>query len=301
MDLITQLPNSQGYNAILTLVDHRCSRATLFLPCCTTIGAPGIAKLYFCHIYQWFGLPTKIISDCDPCFTSQFMKALTQHLPINWNLLTAFHPRTDGLSKCLNQWVEQYLRLVAHHHPGDWSNWLPLATIVHNTRKHSLLKVTPAQVLLGYNPQVLPLVTTPSSNDLIENCLDSLKALRELACTAINLQATRLATPDPMFKVGQRVWLDAKNLPLLYVSPKFAPQCQGPFLISHVVTPVSYQLTLPSTWGIHDVFHASLLLLYKETATHGPNFVPPPPDLIVGEERHKVEQILGHQYHGHNR
>jgi transposase InsO family protein len=152
MDLITQLPNSRGYNAILTIVDHGCSRAALFLPCQTTIGAPGIAALYFRHVYQWFGLPTKIISDRDPRFTSQFAKALAQRIPIDWNLSTAFHPRTDGLSERMNQWVEQYLRLVAHHHPGDWSDWLPLATLMHNTRRHSLLKITPAQALLGYNP-----------------------------------------------------------------------------------------------------------------------------------------------------
>jgi hypothetical protein len=92
---------------------------------------------------------------------------------------------------------------VAHHHPGDWSDWLPLATLVHNMRRHSLLKITLAQVLLGYNPRVLPLISTLSSNDLIENRLDSLKTLRDLARTAINLQVTHLTTPDPTFKVGQ--------------------------------------------------------------------------------------------------
>ena len=35
MDLITQLPNSRGYNAILIIVDHGCTRAALFLPCTT--------------------------------------------------------------------------------------------------------------------------------------------------------------------------------------------------------------------------------------------------------------------------
>jgi hypothetical protein len=37
MDLITQLPESNGYDAILTIVDHGCTRAALFLPCKTTI------------------------------------------------------------------------------------------------------------------------------------------------------------------------------------------------------------------------------------------------------------------------
>jgi Integrase zinc binding domain len=63
MDFITGLPKSQGYNAILTIVDHSCSRAAIFLPCSTTITGAGIAQLYLEHLYHWFGLPQKIISD----------------------------------------------------------------------------------------------------------------------------------------------------------------------------------------------------------------------------------------------
>jgi hypothetical protein len=78
MDLITGLPKHKGKDAILTIVDHGCSRAAVFLPCTTTITGPGITQLYMDHVYKWFRLPTKIISDCDPRFTSHFGKSLTQ-------------------------------------------------------------------------------------------------------------------------------------------------------------------------------------------------------------------------------
>ena len=51
MDLITGLPNRRGFNAILTIVDHRCSRAAIFLLCTTNISRPGIAQLYLDHVY----------------------------------------------------------------------------------------------------------------------------------------------------------------------------------------------------------------------------------------------------------
>ena len=51
MDLITGLPNSKGYDAILTIVDHECSQGAIFLPCSTTITGPQIAKLYLNHLY----------------------------------------------------------------------------------------------------------------------------------------------------------------------------------------------------------------------------------------------------------
>jgi hypothetical protein len=92
MDLITGLPKHNGKDVILTIVDHGCSRAAIFLPCATTITGPGIAQLYMDHVYKWFGLPDKVISDRDPRFMSHFGKGLARHLGINQNLSSAFHP-----------------------------------------------------------------------------------------------------------------------------------------------------------------------------------------------------------------
>ena len=111
MDLTTQLPQSNGHDVILTIVDQGCSRAAEFLPCSTMITGEGIAKLYLQHILPWFGVPTKMISDRDPCFTSHFAKAITTKLKIDRNISTAFHPQTDGLSEQKNQWVDQYLQM----------------------------------------------------------------------------------------------------------------------------------------------------------------------------------------------
>ena len=99
MDLITGLPVQKGLDAILTIVDHGCSRVVLFLPCSTHISGAGIAQLYLNHIYPWYGLPRKIISNRDPRFTLHFGKALTKCLGIQQNLSTAAHPQTDRLSE----------------------------------------------------------------------------------------------------------------------------------------------------------------------------------------------------------
>ena len=82
MDLITGLLKSRGYDAILTIVDHGCTRGALFLPCLTTIMGPQITKLYYQHVYPWFGLPKKLISNRDPRFMSHFRKALAKELGI---------------------------------------------------------------------------------------------------------------------------------------------------------------------------------------------------------------------------
>ena len=85
------------------------------------------------------------------------------------------------------------------------------------------------------------------------------------------------------------MWLKATNLHLNYPSRKLAPKQQGPFEISQVLSLLTYCLRLPATWKIHNVFHTTLLSLYKETEAHGPNFSKPPPDLIGTEEEYEVE------------
>ena len=119
MDIITGLPTRNGKDAILTIVDHGCSHAVVFLLCFTIIMGPGITQLYLHNMYQWYRLPTKIISNRDPRFTSQFRKALTKRLGIAQNISMAFHPQTNGLSEQKNQWIEQYLQLVTSISPED--------------------------------------------------------------------------------------------------------------------------------------------------------------------------------------
>ena len=111
MDLITDLPKSSGFNAVLTIIDHSCLKAAKFIPCATNITREGVAALYLQHLVPWFGIPRKIISDRDPCFVSHFTTELCQLLHIQQNVSTTFHPRTDGASEWANQWLEQYLRI----------------------------------------------------------------------------------------------------------------------------------------------------------------------------------------------
>jgi len=214
MDLIMGLPTHQGKNAILTIMDQGCSRVAIFLPCNTTIMGPGVAQLYLDNVYRWFGLPTKIISDRDPRFTSHFSKALASKLQMQQNMLTAFHPQTDGLSERKNQWVEQYLRLVTSASPEDWTQWLAIATAVHNNRCNATTGLSPNEILLGYEPTLQPGTMPPSINDLAKKRVDTLLKKRELAIKAINRVAKQGGVPPAQYTKGEQVWLEATHLNL---------------------------------------------------------------------------------------
>ena len=97
------------------------------------------------------------------------------------------------------------------------------------------------------------------------------------------------------FEKGDKVWLEAKNLKTRYQTKKMAPKREGPFEIKEVLSPLTYQLTLPIQWKVHNMFHATLLSPYRENDIHRPNFIQPPPDLVDGKEEYKVDSIVGHK------
>jgi hypothetical protein len=117
---------------------------------------------------------------------------------------------------------------------------------------------------------------------------------RAQAIDAINQMAQSGQTMTSQYKQGEQVWLEATHLKIRHQKTKLKPKRYGPFKIIKEISPVAYQLRLPMAWGIHNVFHASLLLPYHEMTAHGPNFSQPPPKLIEGEEEYQVEHIMGH-------
>jgi hypothetical protein len=101
--------------------------------------------------------------------------------------------------------------------------------------------------------------------------------------------------------VGDMVWLEGANLKLTHPKSKLDAKRYGLFPITKEVSPMVFQLTLPPQWCIHNVFHASLLMPYKETEEHGDNFMQPPLELVDGQEEYKVEQIMNSRRIGHAR
>jgi hypothetical protein len=113
-DLITGLPESDGHNAILVVV-NRFSKMIVLIPIRDTLTAPQMAENFRDHIWKRFGMPEQIISDRGPQYIAQFTKDLYQLMNTTTNISTAFHPQTDGQTERINQEVEQYLCLFINY------------------------------------------------------------------------------------------------------------------------------------------------------------------------------------------
>ncbi|QRW09665.1 Retrotransposable element Tf2 protein [Ceratobasidium sp. AG-Ba] len=118
-DFIVKLPESQGMNRILVVIN--CfSRQAHFIPCLESTKAEGVANLFIQDVWKLHGLPKTTVSDRGPTFNSQFLKALYAKLGINPKFSTAFHPETDGITEKTNQWLEGFLRSFCNYRQDDW-------------------------------------------------------------------------------------------------------------------------------------------------------------------------------------
>src|SRR5260221_363874 len=290
MDLITDLPLSNQFDSILTIINQGCSKAAKFLPCSKTIDGKGIARLYLQHLFPWFGVPKRIISDRDPRFTSHFTKAVCKATQIKQNISTAFHPRTDGQTERMNQWVETYLREFVNGRQNNWSSLLPMAEFTHNSWKHEHTKHTPHELIFETNPTASFTIPEDSVSAAQDRLMDLQKA-RSDAQRSLQKRIKPL-NPPRSFVPGNKVWLDACNLRTNNPSRKLSPKRYGPFEILKQVSQVTYRIKLPPSMKIHNVFHINLLIPYSETEAYGESFSQPPPELIDGNEEYEVEEII---------
>jgi len=172
-----------------------------------------------------------------------------------------------------------------------------MAQYALNSRPSHTTKVPPFELLIGVIPRA---VNGASNQTPLSDRRKALEDIRKQAQEAI-LHSQMLLIKDTAFrpfKEGEQVWLDAKNLRTTHPMHKLRSKQYGPFRISKVLSHVAYQLELPPSWKIHNVFHASYLSPYKETVEHGPNFIDPPPDIIEGQPEWEVEKVIGMHFFG---
>jgi len=88
---------------------------------------------------------------------------------------------------------------------------------------------------------------------------DLLRSEMELSQAQYAAQANQSRSPAPAFRVGDKVWLDTRNIAMSRPSKKLSEKYIGPFEITEVIGPVTCRLDLPPSMKIHNVFHTSLL------------------------------------------
>ena len=154
MDFVEGLPKSQSKDVVLVVVD-RLTKFVHFVPLSHPYTAAKVANLYLQHVFKLHGMPTTIVSDRNPMFTSHFWQELMRLQGVQLAMSSAYHPQTDGQTEVVNKSQEHYLRAFAADRPQTWVEWLPLAEFWFNTNFHTSTKLTPFEALFGYPPPKL--------------------------------------------------------------------------------------------------------------------------------------------------
>ena len=261
-----------------------------------------LKRSYSYHIRkQWEKkiLPRSITQRCSPTLGSHLRSSpietsgsgslaqdIHAKLGIQQNISTAYHPQTDGQSKRTNQTVETYLWIFCNEQQTNWVRWLPLAQYALNSRPSHTTKISPFELLIGVISKEH--IDSPRMIVSIQEQKEAIKAIRKQAQEAI-LHSQMLLFKETPF----RLYKEGQNLRTTHPTHKLRAKRYGPFQVIKVLSHVAYQLQLPPSWKIHNVFHASYLSPFRETTEHGTNFIEPPPDIIDEEPEWEVERIIG--------
>ncbi|QRW24723.1 hypothetical protein RhiXN_11635 [Rhizoctonia solani] len=291
-DFITGFPKSNGYNAILVVINS-FSKFGHFIPTTKKVTAKGLADLFITHVWKLHGLPVKTVSDRGTTFTGKFLRALYQRLGVNPAFSSAYHPESDRQTERVNQFIEFYLRSYVAADHSDWATWLPLAEYAYNNARHLATGKTPFELVYGRSPIMSP-SNVPANVPEANHVADTLAQEWKEAESALRLTKERMAGNKgiiPEYAIGKKVWLDGKNVELRTNSNKLDPKRLGPFEVLEKISSHAYRLKLPETLKIHDIFYVGLLSkVYKSPSQPFPEC--PPPETIEGEEEYEVEQII---------
>ena len=328
MDFLTGLPESDGADAILTVVD-RATHRVHFIPCNKDITARQTAQLYVDHIVRLHGLPLSIVSDRDKLFTSMFWKELMTILGVQLRFSTANHPQTDGASERMHRSLLEMLRTFVHHNQKDWRNRLSMCEFALNNLKNASTGVSAFFADLGLHPitafpQALAITQQPSPDREIVGLPISVSEARLFAQQQQQIldlvHDTMLETQERMHKeqvvdnarkaskisAGDLVLVSSQALlsPAQRDRPsnKLSYRWQGPFTVLECLSDAAFKLDLQGIKA-HPVINVSFLRRYVSPSVI-PHREPPPPEPVLGtgnEPEWEVEEILAHKRSKHKK
>lgn len=164
-DFVEGLPKSQQMSVVFVVVD-KLTKYVHFIPLAHPYTVAKVAQLFMQFVFKLHGMPSTIVIDRDPMFTSKFWSELLKLQGTNLAMSSSYHLQTDDQTEVVNKSLEHYLRAFAADRPHSWVGWLPLAEFWFNTNFHSALKLTPFEALYGYPlPKVVDYV--PSTTRVV--------------------------------------------------------------------------------------------------------------------------------------
>jgi hypothetical protein len=133
-------------------VDH-FSKMAHFIPCHKSDNASHVADLCFAEIVHLHGVSNTIVLDRDAKFLSHFWRTLWFKLGTKLLFSTTCHLQIDGQTEVVNHTLSTMLQAILKSNLKLWEECLPHIEFAYNRSVHSKTKVSPFQVVYGFNPR----------------------------------------------------------------------------------------------------------------------------------------------------
>jgi len=246
-NFVVKLPESSGHDAIMIVMDT-VSKRVHFIPMHTTVTAEGAARLFLHYVWKLHSLPKRVVSDCRSQFVALFTKELYRLLGIRIFSSMAWYSQMDGQTECVNQELDQFLRLFVNERQDDWYDLLPIAEFQHNNHVYSVMQQPLFLLNTGrISCMGFELRQNPSGLEMVNKFTERMKSATKEAKSAIHKvqeDITRYYNqkmfPAPVFKPGDWVYLDVLDIKTTCPSLKLSHRRLGPFEIKYQVEPLVY-------------------------------------------------------------
>ena len=304
MDVMLGLPVSWGLDACMVIVDH-FSKAIILRPTLSTATARDCGSVFFDALVSRGFLPTRLITDRDPRFVSDFWTELMSRLRVDCKLISAYHQQADPAERYI-QTIQTLLRLYVAD--DEWVDCLPFVELVVNNTPNSSTGFSPNQLMFIDPPDPLPTLCGSLPSDLpdVADRLASAHARVEQARDHLDV-ASRVQKRHYDSKhihrplaAGDRVFVLLDDHPvhsLVRGMNKLKDNKWGPFRILEMVGHQAARLDLPPSSQVHPVISILHLQPYIDDR-FGRVCKPPPVDTIEGDPAWEVEYIFGERIRG---
>ncbi len=248
MDFIKQLPDSEGFSAILVIINCLTKQA-IFIPSHDMVDAPQVAWLFLIHVFSKHRVPVHITSDRGSEFISHFFCSLGKLLQMRLHFTSGYHLEGDRQTEHTNQVLEQYLWTYMNYQQDNWAMLLLMAKFAYNNAMNMTMGVSPFFMNKGYHPEFTADLQANTSSAKMQTFVADLECIQaELKENIAQAQERYWKNVDkhraeaPELEVSNQAYVKVKFFRTRWPSKKLSEKNLGPFDI--IGKPGTHSITL---------------------------------------------------------
>ena len=204
------------------------------------------------HIFAYFGLPDKIISDNYVSFTAEKMKDLCKKLNITFKQTTPYSPQSNSV-EVTHRTMGQIFRAFEKQSKTDWKKLVPAMNLAINSMVNRITKHSPMFLMLGRPPRLernILYTYHTDDEDITKRAMDRVEIMEKVFEEVNKNVETHLE-----YRIREYLEDDAKNFQegknvLVFfhtkgkpgISRKLQPAWSLPFKIQKRISPTTYEL-----------------------------------------------------------